>query len=114
MANNQTSFDYSRYTPVDNTNSEYSIFKSAYKNIRFALPYASIRTVRASDMANLPGLAFELYKDVSLWRLLLAYNGVQDPIQDIYPGFVLKVPDKSDIIAYIAQQQNNTQPTVTI
>ncbi len=114
MAGNQTDYDYGRYTPVDNTGREYSIFKSAFKNIRFALAYSSTYTITESDLANLVGIADKMYGDVSLWRVLLAFNGLQDPIQDIYPGLVLKIPSKSDIIAYISKQQNNQRPTIFI
>lgn len=111
MAN---SYDYSSYTPIDNTGSAYSVFKSAYKNIRFALSTAQTYPVDESDMANLAGIAFRLYGDVSLWRMLLAFNGLQDQVQEVYPGLVLNCPNKSDVIAYLSSQHNNQSTTVTI
>lgn len=107
-------YNYTRYTPIDNTGNSYSASKSAFKNIRFALPIAQQITIGSKYMANLPGLAYDLYGDTSLWRMLLAYNGLQDAINDVCVGMVLNAPQKSDVIAYLSQQQNNSTPTFTI
>lgn len=107
-------YNYTRYTPVDNTGTTYSASKSAYKNIRFALPLSRQILVDSKYMANLPGLAYDLYGDTSLWRMILAYNGLQDAVNDICVGMTLNVPLKSDVIAYLSQQQNNATPTFTI
>jgi nucleoid-associated protein YgaU len=114
MADVQTDFDYGRFTPVDSSGKAYSVFNSAFKNIRWALPYVNVHTITASDMANLPGIAYDFYGDVSLWRMLLAYNGLQDPIQDIYPGVQLKMPSKASVIDYISKQQDNSNPQFNI
>lgn len=114
MADVSTDYDWGRYTPVDNTGTNRSVFKSAYKNIRFAIPFTSTYVITESDLANLAGMAYKLYADVSLWRVLLTYNGLQDPIQEVYPGMVLKVPAKADIIAYMSAQQNNQLPAFVI
>lgn len=99
-------YDWSKYTPQDNT-TNYSIYRSAYKNMRFVLPVNSLFTVKAEDAANLPGIAFKLFGDTTYWRVLLEYNGLTDPIDDIYPGVVLNIPSKADVINYLSQQQNN-------
>lgn len=109
-----TDYDFSTNTPIDNTRTNYSVFQSGYKNIRFAIPYTRTMVVDESDMANLVGIAFRLYGDVSLWRALLAYNGIQCAIQEVYPGLVLKCPNKSDIIAYLSAQKGNQSPTIII
>lgn len=109
-----TDYDFSRYTPVDNTGTSYSVFKGAYKNIRFALPMSTTHTVDESDMANLVGIAFRFYGDTSLWYMLLAYNGIQDQVQEVYPGLILQIPSKAAVIAYISAQQTNQKTTVTI
>jgi hypothetical protein len=109
-----TDFDYSAHTPVDNTGSEYSIFRSGYKNIRFAMSPTGTYPINESDMANLPGIAFRLYGDVSLWRILLAYNGFEDAIQEVVPGVILQVPSKSDVIKYISAQQASQSASFTI
>lgn len=109
-----TDYDYSRYTPIDNTGSNYDIFRSAYKNIRFGLTTTTKMTISEADQANLPGLSYRLYGDTSLWRILLRFNGISDAIQDVYPGLVLNVPDKASIINYLSRQQANRQLTFNI
>lgn len=107
-------YNWSRYTPLDNTDDAYSPSKSAYKNIRFALPVAQQVTINSVYAANLPGLANDVYGDTSLWRMILAYNGLQDAISDICVGKVLSLPAKADVISYLSSQQNNQTPTFSI
>jgi nucleoid-associated protein YgaU len=107
-------YDYSRYTPVDNTGKAFTPFKSAYKNIRFALSVVGTYPVDESDMANLVGIAFKIYGDTSLWRMLLSFNGISNQVQDVYPGLILNYPSKSDVIAYLSKQQTNQTQTFTI
>jgi hypothetical protein len=109
-----TDFDYHNYTPVDNTGTAYTVFQSAYKNIRFALPVSGTYTITQSDMANLVGIAYKLYGDVSLWYMLMAFNGIQDQVQEVFPGTILNIPSKTDVNAYISSQQANQSVTFNI
>jgi hypothetical protein len=109
-----TDYDYTRFTELDNTGEQYDLFKSAYKNIRFALPTVQTITVKDPDIGNLAGLAFRIYGDVSMWRMILAFNGLQDPIQDMWAGQILNLPAKSAVIAYLNEQLHSKQQTFTI
>jgi hypothetical protein len=70
--------------------------------------------VNASDMANLVGIAYKAYGDVSWWYPIMAFNGIQDQLQEVYPGLILNLFAKSDAIAYISAQQTNQSTTITI
>jgi hypothetical protein len=109
-----TDYNYSNYTPIDSTGTWYNPFKSAFKNIRFALATSATYTIDEADMCNLPGIAFRYYNDASAWRALLAFNGLQDAVQEVYPGLVLELPAKDDMDAYLSQQQNNQPVTIFI
>jgi hypothetical protein len=107
-------YDYTRFTPLDSSGEAYDQFKSAYKNIRFALPTVQTVTVKESDIGNLAGLAFRVYGDVSMWRMILAFNGLQDAIQDMWAGQILNLPAKAAVIAYLNEQLHSQQQTFTI
>lgn len=107
-------FNWSRYSPIDNTGRQRSIFKSAYKNMRFILRPGRRITVTQKDIANLPGIAHREYGSVDLWRVILSYNAIKDPIQDIVPGTVLILPTKSSVISLMSQHQDNSRRAVTI
>jgi hypothetical protein len=109
-----TDFNYNRFTALDNTLTQYSVFSSAYKNIRFAVPATQTLQISEPDVGNLPGLAFRIYGDVSLWRMIMAYNGMQDPLQDMWPGQILKLPSKAAVIAYLSSQTPSKPQTVVI
>lgn len=107
-------YNWSNYTPVDSTGDNYDIFSSGYKNIRFNVPVQTQYQLTSTDMANLPGLSYRFFGDTSLWRGLLAYNGLSDPISDIAIGIVLNVPTKAALLAYLSSQQSTSQAPVTI
>ena len=109
-----TDFNWSSYTPLDSTGANYDLFKSAYKNIRFAMQPQTQYQLTSTDLANLPGLAYKFFGDVSLWRVLMAYNGISDPISQIAVGIVLNIPARADVIAYLSKQAANAQQTLTI
>jgi hypothetical protein len=107
-------YTYSQFTPVDNTGKARNVFKSAYKNLRFVLQLQEIRALSEDEAANLPGLSFGQYGVVDFWRVLLQYNGLQDPIQDVYAGMQFMFPTKSSAISWMTQQQNSQTTTLTI
>src|ERR1700737_3337093 len=109
-----TDYDFSKYTPLDSTGTNYSVFRSAFKNIRFSLNAAQTYLVTESDMANLVGIAYRTYGDVSMWYMLLAFNGIQDQLQEVYPGLILNMPAKADVIAFLSAQQQAKNPTTII
>jgi hypothetical protein len=109
-----TDLNWSSYTPLDSTGNNYDIFSSAYKNIRFAIQPQTQYQLTSTDMANLPGLAYKFFGDVSFWRILLAYNGISDPLSEVAVGVVLNIPARSDVIAYLSQQSANSGATLTI
>lgn len=107
-------FNYSKYTPLDSTGDGYDSFRSGYKNIRFNIQQTQQVQLDDSTAYNLPGLAYQLYGDTSLWYGLMLYNGLSDPLTDIQPGLILLVPTKSDILAYVSRQTTTAQKVLTI
>lgn len=107
-------FNWSSYTPLDSTGSNYDIFSSAYKNIRFAIQPTSQYQLTATDLANLPGMCDRFFGDTSLWRGLMAYNGISDPISGVAIGITINIPAKSDLLAYLSKQANNANNSITI
>lgn len=109
-----TDFNWSAYTPLDSTGTNYDIFKSAYKNIRFAVRPQTQYQLTAADLSNLPGLAYKFFGDVSMWRILMAYNGISDPLSEVAVGMTINVPSRADVISYLSRQLANTSQTLTI
>jgi hypothetical protein len=86
-----------------------------YKNIRFLLNAEFSYTVDISDVANSPGIAFNVYGDRDYWWVVCLYNGVTDPINGFVPGMVLQLPTLADINALLsAQDTQQTNATVII
>jgi hypothetical protein len=84
-----------------------------YKNIKHLLPAVNTYVVTASDVANLPGIAFNVYRDRDYWWVIGFYNGIIFPETDLVPGMVLQLPSLSDINALLAAE-DRTLTNVTI
>jgi hypothetical protein len=102
-------FDSSNF--MDIKDDDLDVFSAQFKNIRFKIPVSQIVEVDASTESNLPLLAEQYLGDQYLWWILLDYNGLVDPIEDIYPGKLLNIPDRRAVIALLDQQQNQGTST---
>ena len=89
-------------TTLFNGERDLDIFRSSYANIKSNTSQNSTVVVDAKYVANLPGISFDFYGDTSYWRAILAFNGLNDPISDIYNGLVLKLPDRVSIDSFFA------------
>jgi hypothetical protein len=107
-------FNWGSYTPVDSTGTNYDLFRSAYKNLRFSVQPTTVYQLTAADMSNLPGLAYRFYGDTSLWRALLSYNGIADAISEVAVGLTLQIPAKNDLVGQLSKQVNNVNQSITI
>lgn len=108
--------DWSQCTPyyVNQTKYYYDPFKSTYKNIRFLLNKTSTYTVTKKDMGRIATISYNVYGTTSLWRVLLEYNQIHDPITELYPGVVLDIPDKSQAVAYLTNAGNVNGTNTTL
>lgn len=103
--------DWSNCTPYyikTDGSFHYNPFKSTYKNIRYLLQQASTYTVTKQDAGRIATISYNIYETTSLWRVLLEYNQINDPLTELYPGVVLAVPDQAQATAYLTNSNNST------
>lgn len=86
-------------------NPRLNYLSAKYKNIRYLIPSVDIYVVTSSDVANLPGIAFNVYRDKDYWWVIGLYNGIIFPERDLVPGMVLQLPALSDINALLAAEE---------
>lgn len=75
--------------------------------------------IDAEGAANLPGLAAKFLGSRYYWWVLLMYNGLYDPLNDIIPGAILKIPNPQQLNTYLQNrkaQENagNYLPSVSV
>lgn len=104
-------YTWSQNTPIDSTGKARSPYGSLFKNIRYALSYSRSITITLAEMANLPGIAYREYGSEDAFYLILAYNGLTDPLTDIYPGIQLRLFTKTSLDAYISAQKTPASST---
>lgn len=115
-----TIIDWSSATPIYTYNSKnyYNPFRSNYKNIRYTIPSQGKYTVTAGDTGRIAMISYKVYGDTCFWRALLEYNGLKNPVSDIYPGLVLNLPNKSALVSLLSdtphEKQNSISSTITI
>lgn len=83
-------------------------FSAVFRNMRFTLPIEKIITVDSSMSANLPGLAHRHLGETSLWWVLLYFNGLQDPVQDVVAGLQLRIPSRRSVVAMLESTSFNS------
>lgn len=99
-------FDAVRYMPLTSDGGDLDVFGYRLKNVRFNVPIEKEVIVGAQDAHNLPGLAYIHLGDASLWHVLLDYNGLDDSINDIVPGIKLKIPKRTELLAYMEAKED--------
>jgi hypothetical protein len=95
--------------------SRLNYLSAKYKNIKYRLIPKQQYVVTHVDTANAPGLAHSIYGDKSYWWILCMFNGILNPISEIAPGTVLRLPSLVDINNYLTSQDTTiVNTTVTI
>ena len=90
---------------LDN-NLDLDIFRSGYTNLRFRVEVDSVITITSRHEANLPGLAYDYYGDTEMWRAIVAFNGIENPIDDVIVGVQLLMPDRNSMDAVLSGDRN--------
>lgn len=101
-------FDAINFMRLTSDEQDLDVFGAKFKNIRYNLPAERTIQLKAEDAHNLPGLAFRLLGDTSLWWVLLDFNGLYDAIEDIRPGMYLRIPSRTNLIAYLETAADTT------
>lgn len=105
-------FNSVNFMSLTSDGNDLSVFSAKFKNMRYNVPTERTLTLRPQDEANLPGLAEKYLGDRHLWWVLLEYNGLYDPIGEIKAGYVLRIPSRSALIAYLETTQENPSNVV--
>lgn len=95
-------YSYTNYATFSN------MWDTVLNKIRL-LPYSDIIQVDAQWQYNLPGMAAQYLGSTRRWWVILMYNGLYDPIDDIVPGIYLKIPDRNsleDLLGSVDTSQN--------
>lgn len=70
----------------------------------------ALHEVRQHEAHNAPLLAYNVYDNEDLWWILLAYNGITDPEDQLLPGTLIKVPAFSEVNSICAKYRTNKRP----
>lgn len=98
-------FDLENFISVSSDGGALNIFSAKFRDIRFKVASQATVVVDARYEANLKTLSYDQYEgDSGLWWAILMYNGLQDPINDVIPGTVLRIPKRSEVIALLESQ----------
>lgn len=83
---------WDRYSfPIDNTDLEY--------------------TVSVADEGRLDLIAHSLYGDYRLWWFIAQYNSILDPVLEIFPGRILRLPTTDRMQLLMTQHKGGIAST---
>jgi hypothetical protein len=86
-----------------------------YLNIKFIVPARNSFTVTQAYEANAPGIAFDFYGSADYWWVILLFNGIVEPLEELVAGRVLQLPGLADINAFLSLKESQNQDlTVTL
>jgi hypothetical protein len=127
MASNAYSYIRANFIPVvvyqqDASTPAISLpdwLSSAYINLYDNVAQFSQYQVSDADLGNPDLIAYLMYGQEQYDWLIMDFNGIVDPYNDLYIGQVLRIPDLQQALAYLKQQTglnvtSNLNQVVTI
>lgn len=103
-----SSFNYTRYMPVTSDGDQRDVFNSQFRNMRFAVPVKEQIILGGAFSYNAPGLAKAYLGDERLWWTIIHFNGFKDPRIDMYPGRLVRIPDRQALLNLLETASNST------
>lgn len=92
------------YLKLSTSKKSLDYLSAKYLNISFAIPAESTFVVTSANIANSPGLAYQIYGDKDYWWVICLYNGILNPIEDLQPGTILQIPSITSVNAFLTRE----------
>lgn len=105
-------FNSVNFMKLDSAGVKLSIFSAKFKNIRYNVPTERSLLLGPGDECNLPGLALKYLGDMNLWWVLLEYNGLYEPIEEVRAGLELRIPSRTALITYLETTEENASNVI--
>ncbi len=103
------------YMDQGTTQQSLDYLSARYLNIKFIVPARDSFVVTQAYEANAPGIAFDFYGSADYWWVVLLFNGIQDPVEELVAGKVLQLPGLADVNAFLSLKESQEQDlTVTL
>ena len=85
-----------------NGNQEYDYLNNPLS--RFVMNYpVSYYQITESDTMRPDLISFRVYQTVDYWWIILYVNDIEDPLNDIVSGTIIKIPNILDIFSFYKQ-----------
>lgn len=97
----------------------FDFWSAAFNDLHLYVPERTRIQVNEETAANLPGIAAKFLGSRYYWWVILMYNGLSDPLNDIIPGTVLSIPDSQQFGVFVqnriaSKNAGNFLPTVGV
>ena len=79
-----------------------------FKDFKFSTSQKFYEVTEA-DIARPDLMSYKLYNKVNYWWILLKFNGIQDPWNDLEVGQILNVPAQNDIEEFVLKSRKNNR-----
>lgn len=110
------------YKPVGKKQGEqiHDHLNASYSNIREDITDFTWFTITDVEAGMADLLAYRFYEDETLWWVICLFNGIIDPLADLYTGRRIRIPAQNSIELYLtrksqpesAAQRKNTFATI--
>ena len=115
-----SSYSILRYMTLTQDGNHFNFWDGAFKDMHLYVRQSTTIVVDGQWEANLPGVAYAYLGTPALaWAVLMFNPDIQDPITDVKPGVMLRIPDASSLKDFLAlkvtlQNSGNFQPSLAI
>lgn len=100
-----TQYDINQFMSVTDDGGALNYWDADFRNLNLIIPASETVVIGAEWSYNLPGLAASKLGSRFLWWVLLVYNGLSDPINDVVPGVTLAIPDRNALMSFLQATQ---------
>lgn len=96
-----TQYDINQFMAITDDGGSLNFWDADFRNLNLIISATETVLVDAEWSYNLPGLAAKKLGSRHLWWVLMVYNGLSDPINDVVPGVTLAIPDRHRLLAFL-------------
>lgn len=107
-------FNMSNFYSTTEDGQSLDLLGAKFNNLAMLIPSSRTIVVNSSAEANLPFLADKYMGTSSLFWAIAMFNGIIDPINDVYIGRRLLIPARSAIISLLEAGSRSNVTSVEI
>lgn len=111
---NDSRFTLTNFCSLTEDGAAIDLHSAKFRDIAMMVPSAHRIVIDSSTEANLPFLANKYLGSPALVWAIMMYNGIVDPINDVYIGRTILIPSRPGIVELLEAGNRSNLSTVEL